>query len=865
MRLSTLQSLVECLPRYGRRQAVGLRQEFGVRWWSYQRLHEEARRVAARLRELGVQKGDSVLLWSPNCPEWAGFVLGAALRGVVVVPVDEGTMPETVRRFAEAVDATLLVHGLAQEASAIGVPTLSILETSDVSVPSDEELIVPVDPDDPAIVIYTSGTTTRPRGVVLTHRNLVAQIAHFHRWEWLVRLRPTRLLMLSPLSHVQGLVLGICAPLAIGISVLYNYSVSPAHVIRTIRQNRVRVLVAVPRVQHLLIEALQQMPVGRDGITLKERLQTIRWLSRRQWTLFWAKRAAFGRQFWVLLVGGATLSLADEQFWNDCGCFLAHGYGLTETAAIVSFNLVKPFSRRVGSIGKPWADQVVDVAEDGEILVRGPNITPGYLGDGDDGQVFVDDDGFLHTGDLVRRDRIGRLYFLGRKKDVIVTGEAFNVYPHEVENVLNQMPGVRDAVAVGVTLAEYEEVHAALLLDDGTDPASIIQGANARLEPHQRIRGWTVWPEADFPRSSLMKVKRKEVVAAMRLHGRSATEPPIAAPARAVPAPISLEMIQATNDRREKLRLISRYLCERSAEELASDQVHLVEDLGLSSLDVIELLTLLEKHGRLVWDNPVVPEEATLAYLHSAMSGSREIETPALFTRPPVSMNNPLVRAIRAVLSPIVLPIWFSRLARLEVRGVERIADLCPPFIVAAAHHEHGSDVMAIRAALPRHLRKKLLVVTAQQTFQHYLDPDPDVPLKTRMIMGGAYRLGMSLFVPFTLWPHYGTTRVGLFETCQFIERGSSPVVFPEGDLLDDGYAIMPGVGLTAVQTQAPVLPVQLEGNDGMDFSSRRRDRKITVHFGTPIATTPEMSAGQVTLKVREAFKKLSCQGDEHR
>ncbi len=854
MSLQTLHDLVGCLPAYGSRRAVGLRQDIGLRWWSYRRLYDEAYRVAALLRARGIQPGDRLLLWAPNCPEWAGFFLGAALRGVVVVPADEGATPGAVRRMAEATEAALLVHGPEQDASGVRVPTQSIFAPgSECEAPLDEGLAVPVDPDDPAVILYTSGTTTQQRGVILTHGNLVAQTERFRGFRGLVRVIPTRMLMLSPLSHSQGLLLGICLPFFVGVSVIYSHSVDPAHVMRTIKQNRVTLLVAVPRVQHLLAKALQQMPVGRRGLTLAERIEEIRSPFWRRRVLFHYTRSVLGYLFWALLVGGATLPPEDAEFWYESRYFLAHGYGLTETAAIVSFHLTTPFSRPRGSVGKPLADQTVHIAEDGEILVRGPSVTSGYLGDrAADAEVFVDEDGFLHTGDLAHRDAKGRLYFRGRKKEIIVTGEGFNVFPDEVEAVLRRMPGVRDAAVVGSTPEEHEEVHAALLLEDGAQPSSIIQEANAALEPHQRIRSWTVWPEGDFPRGDLLKVRREQVAAAIReAQGRASPEP------AAAERTISLDMIRSSADRRRRLQLIAEYLAGRQPRHLASLDLRLVHDLGLSSLDVIELLSLLERRGAVPWKAPILGEDTTLADLHALVGGSEPPpEASAMYTKLPPPMDHPLVRAAHAFLAPLVLPAWFSYCARLVVQGSEHLADLRPPFLVVGAHHEHGIDAMAIYCALPRRLRGGLLLVTTQWVFLDYLEPTSQATLAERVRTALSFYVGMPVLLPFVLWPQFGTTREGLMETCRLIDRGFSPIVFPAGEPTPEGYAVQPGVGLVAVQTQVPILPLRLAGNDGIDFRSRRRDRQVTVRFGRPIRTTAT-TIEQVTAMIQEAFRTL--------
>ncbi len=853
--LKTLQSLVKQLPAYDERPALGLRQEYGARWWSYRRLYDEAYRFAAFLQSQEIAHGDCILIWCGNCPEWAAALLGAALRSAIVVPADADSSAAYVQRLVDETDARLVLHAGQPGADQLSIRSRPLLAAAEEPMPERlEDVLLPAEPDDTAVVFYTSGTTTEPKGVVLTHRNLMAQIEHFRMWRWLLRVIPVRMLVLSPLSHVQGLMLGVCVPLAIGMSVLYSTSVDPAHVFRMIKQNRISVLVAAPRLQHLLAQTIQQMPYKDTGMTLAEKAGQIRWFTLRR--RFWHRRtrALFGRRFWVLVVGGAALPPGDERFWFESIYFLAHGYGLTETSAIVSFHLNTPFRRPTRSVGKPLAHNTVRIADDGEILVRGATVTPGlYRTIHGSAASLVNEEGFLRTGDLARRDADGRLYFLGRKGEIIVTTEGFNVYPQDVESVLHQLPLVRDAVVVGLQVDGREEVHAVLSLHDPAAAAESVQQANARLEPHQRIRSWTIWPEADFPRTTLLKVRRR-AVAEMIQSGEM-----VQSTRREEHAAPTLQSILDERDRGARLDLIVRYLMETPPDQLSTVHATLVNDLGLSSLDVVELLSRLEQRAHVVLDNRIVHEQTSLAHLRRMMEGAKGAEsTPHLYRSSPWVGRRGPVRLLHRWLTPLVIPPWFALHARLHVRGAEHLASVQGPLIFAGAHHEHGMDVMAVYCALPRHLRNRLLVVTANETFREYLEPSPGIPWVRRLYMGWAFHVGVPLFFPLTLWPHYGITRQGLMDACGLVEEGFSPLIFPEHMLAAAGDPIQPGVGWIAAQTQTSVLPLRLFGNDGIDFlHSRRRNREVTVSFGAPIYVRPETPPEAITEAVQDALQRL--------
>lgn len=813
----TLHALFEDLPRLGDRPAIGLRLEYGLRWWSYAELHRRAQ-VAARLLEAaGVGRGDRVLFWGPSSPEWVGFFFGVLLRGAVVVPVDDGAPPETVRRMVEEVQARHLIT-VAGRAAPLPLSCLTF-EALSLPAPGDAAGVqgIAAEPDEPAVIFFTSGTTSAPRGVVLTHRNLMSQVQRFSKWRWLVRLLSFRMMVSAPLSHVQGLMLGICIPLHVGLSAIYTHFSHPGHLIRTLRDDRVTLLSTVPRVLQVLARTFEARPYGRSGAPLREWLRhtTSRFLRRHR--VFNTIRPAVGYRFWVVIVGGATLPRDIESFWRNTGCLLVQGYGLTETAAMISVNV--PLFGTFGSIGKPLANQEVRIAEDGEILVRGPNIMAGYYGGRTDADLFTEG-GYLRTGDLGRFDKRRRLFFEGRKKDVIVIGEGFNVYCEDVERVLDVQPGVRQSVAIGLEREGNTEVHAVLMLERGAAPAAIVQEANARLAPHERIRGWTLWPEEDFPRASLFKVQRKLVADAVeRLRAASAS------PATAS-GPVSLEVIAGTQDRVQRLRLLARYLAEAPPEELANQRVQLVDDLGLSSLDVAELLFLLEARSQRVLSDVVVEENTSLADLHTLLSqpeGSRAVR--ALYARhPPRWAELGLLSLVRRTLNPLVLLPWVALRARLDVQGGEHLRAVKGPCVLATTGHEHASDVLTIFAALPARLRHKLGFVASRWVFSHYLEPSREATLLERLAVGVAFNAAIPLFFPFALTPHFGNTREGLLEACRLIDRGYSLIIFG-GE----------GTRLIAKQTGVPIVPVQLTGNEGIGFLPRWPRRKLGVAFSAPL------------------------------
>jgi long-chain acyl-CoA synthetase len=879
-----LQELVARFSGFGERPAVGLRGAFGARWWSYRRLQEESFRFAARLEEWGIPTGARILLWAPNTPEWVAALFGSLLRGVVVVPVDEAASAAYVERLAGQVEPAALFQGPEQPLTRLEAPAFRLYDVvRGKETGSDPDLAAPIEPttalgaDHLALIIYTSGTSQEPKGVILTHGNLSAQMRAFDAWRRLLRILPLRLLALSPLSHVQGLMLGALIPLSVGLSVLYSESVEPHRVIRTIRQNRVTLLLAVPRVQHLLADVLRSRPTDRDRVPLGERMRRIRFFLWRRHISFRAAHSILGYSFWVLLVGGATLPPADERFWYDCGFVLVQGYGLTETTALISVKINAPFFTKLGSIGRPIGRQEIRLTEEGEILVAGENVSPGYFrNEAADREGFRD--GFLRSGDLAGQDDKRRLFLWGRRKEVIVTGEGLNVYPQEVESVLNRLAGVRDSAVLGLADDDLPEVHAVLLLTSGAQAVEIVSQANTQLEPHQRIRGWTVWPESDLPRTSLLKVRREVVARRLEeMNAASRSGQPAAPASEARPTPTD---ILESRDHKERLELLAGYLSRpppaapglhEPEDGPVSEDLHLIEDLGLSSLDVVELLTMVERERPVLAGLAAVRGEMTLGGLKRAISDSalpRRQERQGGARRLPLGQpawSGALPgRAVRRISQPLLIGLWSRFIARVSTHWQAAIRNEDGPWLIAGAPHHNWLDSFVIYSALPRRWRRQLVTVT-NRDFAEFFTPGANTPDHIRREVGLAYYLLWPMVFEFVIVPNFGPTREGLYELGRYIDRGYSPITFPKGLTPPGGSNPEHEAGMAhmALQTGLPILPLWIQGNENLQIRPksilRRRPDRLSVWIGEPVRPEPFLSAEKVVDRVEAAFARLAA------
>jgi long-chain acyl-CoA synthetase len=460
---------------------------FHARHFRYSEIAARARAFAAGLRERGIGRDEKIILYGENRPEWIIALWGCLLAGVIAVPIDYRSSPEFVERVQSIVGARLVLTG--EEAGMY-----------DGQAPFEPERI---SKDQTAEIIFTSGATADPKGVIITHRNILANIVPVENevkkyLRYYRPFAPVRFLNLLPLSHMFGQAMATFIPPMLPGVVLFMRGFAPHEILRQIRTRRVSVLVSVPQILEILRTHLIQMfPELRQ---LKSRKG--HWLFR--WWRYRKVHRLFGWKFWSFIVGAAPLPADLEAFFSELGFLVIQGYGLTETAPIVTLN--HPFHARQGSVGKPIGGVEVKIAPDGEILVRGDNVTSGYFERPEEtARAFAD--GWFHTGDIGELKGNGELSILGRKKEMIVTPEGLNVFPEDVEGVLKQQPGVRDAAVIGTG-----RVQAVLILDNGAEASEIVRRANARLADYQRIRGFSLWPHDTFPRTEgTGKLKRHEI------------------------------------------------------------------------------------------------------------------------------------------------------------------------------------------------------------------------------------------------------------------------------------------------------------------------------------------------------------------
>jgi long-chain acyl-CoA synthetase len=795
---------------------------------SYEEVGRASRAFAARLAEAGIRQGDRVVLWGENCPEWIVALWGAMISGVVVVPIDYRSSVDFVLRIRGIVDAKLVVVGHDVTAPADGLvwPFASIDWHARRDVP-----MATVAPTDTAEIIFTSGATAEPKGVVLTHRNILANTVPIEQEVLKYRkygrpFFPLRFLNLLPLSHMFGQAMATFIPPMLPGTTIFMRSFSPHEIVHQIRSRRVSVLVSVPKILDVLREHLRHAAPSTSSMTDAP----MHWVKR--WWVHRDVHRLFGLKFWSCVVGAAPLDAELEAWWGRLGFAVIQGYGLTETAPVVTLN--HPFSMRRGSVGKPIHGLKVKVAADGEILVRGDNVTQGYF-NAPDATAAAFEDGWLRTGDIGEIDESGRLYVRGRKKEMIVRADGLNVFPDDVERVLNGGGGVRDSAVVGLSEGGDERVHAVLILEPGAALDDVLRRANAQLADHQRIRTAAVWPGEHLPRTDgTRKLKRVEI----RRWAQGEQGP--STPAR---------------DEDAVGALLARFAHGRRVSAATS-----LDDLGLSSLERVELMVALEQKLQTSVDEGAFSSARTIGDLRALVEGGTAgaaephdvVDFPTWGRRWPSRLLRSVLQAV------LVLPL--TRLfAHASVGGLEHVRSLPGPVIFASNHQSH-MDAPVILAALPRTVRRRVAPAMAKEFFKAHFFPAGFTRWQ-RARNSLLYYLAVLAFHAFPLPQREAGARDTLKYIGGLASDGYSILLFPEGQRGETGTLkpFRPGVGMIGSRLNLPVVPVCLDGVDRVLHPSWRMAKPgpVRVTFGAPIALAGEDYAA-LACQIEAAVRALS-------
>jgi long-chain acyl-CoA synthetase len=896
---SHLGTLVADMERWGAAGGTAVVDHRGVRRFAtgYRELAATARRFAAELEARGIGTGERVVLWGANGALWTSVFFGCVLRGALVVPLDASGSAEFAERILREVTPKLIMgdRALLGKLGRNDYAQIALEDLGQLLASRDEATAAAgLSGDTPLQILFTSGTTGEPKGVVHTHRNLLAsiapierEIAKYRRYERLVH--PLRFLHTLPLSHVFGQFMGLWLPPVLGAEVHYEQRGTASHLVELIPRERINVLAAVPRTLALLrsrllaerpdlqreIEAAQGEPIAR------------------RWWRFRRVHRDLGLRFWAAVCGGATLQPELEKFWATMGFALVQGYGLTETAALVTLN--HPFKPSRGSLGAPLPGRELRLGAMGELEVKGDMVArAGWR----NGRMVPRESSWLSTGDLATIDADGKVSFLGRTGQRLVTAAGLNVYLQDVEQALERQGEISAAVVLAMPGNDGGDEPAAVLLAHAgmASAAAAIGAANASLAAHQKVRQWWLWPALELPRTVTGKIKRRQVEDWAREQWSQSAN---SAAAAFEQAGMSVTKI-VTEPLDSVVTLLSGIAGRRGP---SGDDARLEQDWGLDSMGRVALAAALEEQMGAAVTDGVASGVRTLGDLRLLLRGRAQTSGPAsepgpgesesVCTRdgkegagsaamaeagsslpagggrerftPPVAIRYPSwpwsrpVAALRFLFVELLLRPMVAVMAAPRVR---RIAEPPAGSMLIIANHRTAMDVPLVLFALPFSLRSKVAVAMSGEMLTGWQQswsprPMPAAQEEHRRWWGPPAAILLKALLNVFPLPRTTGFRAGFAHVGRALDRGYSVLIFPEGRRSTTGELLpfKPGLGILAAEAFVPVLPMSLEISAEAARHWWRSEPAVSIgHFVTaPRTDKPE----QLTQQLRAVVNGL--------
>lgn len=790
-----------------------------------------ARRMAHILESRGIQKGDRVVIWAVNSPFWVAAFYACQLKGAIAVPLMAQNTHDFVHRICEFTEARLVLKSAALKASGLTTPDINIEEALTGAETSEDFQRAEVRADDVAQILFTSGTTGSPKGVMHKHSNLLANVRDIFA---LNILRPDdHLMSFLPLAHVFEQVLSLYLAPAAGVPVTMAASLSGLHIRMCMVEDKPSIMTSVPEFLKLTIERIEGKAEQQGKLEKLRRLYHLAprapmWLRRR---LARPVLERLGGRLRLVVSGGSALDPEIGNKWEALGIIVLQGYGATETSPVISVN--RPEGRKTESVGPPLPSVQVRIAEDGEILARGPNVVDGYYKRPEEtAERFRD--GWYYTDDLGEIDKDGHLHIKGRKKFLIVTPAGENVYPEDLEAELHKEPEVKSAAVVAWKPGGRFEIHAVLLPKPGqtiSDPQAVIERVNQRLQPHQRIQGVSVWDEDEFPRTVTRKVRKNEVLAWLESREGGLGAQKALAPVGAVERAIS----QATGI---------------PAEEITQDK-RLEADLKMDSLGRVTLAGILEEELGVFVDEGQLLPNTTVGEIREIVERREQKEERYEFDERPLSRRAVFWRRFwqKALVWPFV-----RTFARIEVRGRENLNGIdCPALFYP--NHISPIDGAIVLKALPTRFQATTAIAAATDV----VFENPAVKSHVRKLQA-----------LFNVYPFSREAQVksSLEYTGRLLDRGFCIMLFPEGHMAREGrlQPVKLGAGLIAVEMGLPVVPVGVTGVEKMvppdaEGLMMPRRARATVAIGQPLRFEPGTPYQDAANRIHEAIAQLLPEG----
>lgn len=793
---------------------------------TFKDVYDLARKTALFLEKQGIKKGDKILIFAPNTPYWGVIFWATLLNGNILVPINIQNTAVQINKIIDQTDARLIFKSVYLKRDVN--PNIKSFDLEFI-----EELVDKFNPEDfsePEInendlveILYTSGTTGDPKGVMLTHKNIYSNIQAISEYKMLTE-KKDRLLSILPLTHIFEQTIGFFLPFYYKAQIIYTHSYSA--IAELMQEYKITKLITVPEFLKLIMSKIKSEAEKKGKLKLLNKLLKISQKLNNKFIsklLFHSVNKKLGGKLDTIACGGAFLDPVLEKEWNAFGITLLQGYGLTETSPLLTGNTYK--EHKFGSVGIPINNVQIKISENKEVLAKGPNVFFGYFKNEEKTRQCFTPDGWFKTEDMGEIDKDGFLFLKGRKKYIILGPGGQNIFPEDIEMELNDLEEVKDSCVLGIPLPSgMIEIHAVLLLSSPTVEAEkIINSANENLATYQRITGFSIWTEDDFPRSATRKVKKEEV----------------------------LKILQSKKDvthevKKDNGSALKKILSQISGIEI--DKIHndtkIIENLKVDSLMWVEIVGRIEQDFNVAIDETIITPKTTVGGLEEVIE--KHEPTPPLIPlkKWPRSWWAFSIRNIGQFLTFLYARLFI----KLKVEGFQNLQNLNFPVIFMPNHISY-IDSIPLLMALPFKIRKQIAIAAARDVVY---DEFKHVAWLAELFAN-----------TFPLPRKEGENiMLGLDYMGKLLDENYSVVIFPEGQVSKSGkfQELKRGAGLIAVDMNCQIVPVKITGTNNIVPYEKLFPRKrgtVTVKFGTPIKFKKSDSYTKTREKIEEVMKNL--------
>lgn len=752
---------------------------------SYNEVYNNSLRICSLFSKKGLKKGDKILLFLPNSSDYVALLFACAISGVIAVPIDFNSDLEFANKIAKITSSKVIFCSVFKQPSFEDLFFIEeIAKVYGSFQPSEKRN--KISRSDIFEIVYTSGTTSEPKGVILTQENIFSDISYIKNSN-ILEVRNPSMLSLLPLSHLFEQTVGLFYPMLLNAQISYTESKKSSEIFNAINKQKINALVTVP----FFLDSLKAKIVTKVGENPN--------LIKRT-----GVRKNFGKLKY-LIVGGSALSIETERFWKKLGFEVLQGYGLTETSPVLTCN--SPIYYKEGTVGR--ALEGIDLkVENKEILAKGGNVFKEYYKNPKQTEE-VKKMGWFYTGDFGEIDSEGYLKIVGRKKNVIISSSGLNIYPEDIENVLNKLPKIKESIVLG--LDDGKELVGVVLSDSEINVEEVKRSANKSLNSSQQISRVILWSMKDFPRTPTLKIIRGEVEKVIS-SGKD---------------PVFLS--------KDVLISIISSICKCSSDRI-KENVNLV-DLDLDSIKRIELVNKIEESFNIEFDEQKISEKTTIAMLR------KEIETPEKISS--VSninfLNSRIFNPVRFLLqeiSFIALRLFYS----IHVEGRENLPE---ENCILIANHTSMLDTFALYKILPINYRINTAPAAAKDFF-----------FKNK-ITGFFGKMTFNAFG----FSRKEETKQSLKDFGELVNRGMNVLIYPEGTRSRTGKLLefKEGIGVIALNIPVNIVPIKIEGLHevlpvGNIFPKKGN---VKIKIGKPVQFSRMNSPQEITKKLHKLIEEM--------